>query len=158
MRAWQHVHQHNTSGSNAAMQRNACSCCKGTMQHLLLRRHQAPHSPARYSSSVLTSFFPLLADPAALSRPEAAEASLEAAPLPTEDPPLPPPPPPPPPPLELLPALPWRRIWLFRFLAAAASCSFCSCAAVLGGVAVVMAVLATLLHTRAGRQAGGPGR
>lgn len=38
------------------------------------------------------------------------------------------------------------RIWLFSFLASAASCSFCSWAAVLGGGAVVMEVLATLLR------------
>jgi hypothetical protein len=33
-----------------------------------------------------------------------------------------------------------------RFLAAAASASFCSCAAVLGGAEFVMAVLATFLQ------------
>lgn len=38
------------------------------------------------------------------------------------------------------------RIWLFSFLASAASCSFFSCSWDLGGAALVMAVLATLLR------------
>jgi crotonobetainyl-CoA:carnitine CoA-transferase CaiB-like acyl-CoA transferase len=42
------------------------------------------------------------------------------------------------------------KIWFFRFLAAAASCSFCSCAWVLGGAEMVRAVLATLLQRKAG--------
>lgn len=46
------------------------------------------------------------------------------------------------------------RIWDFRFLAAAASASFCSCAAVLGGAEFMMAVLATLLLSRRGERGG----
>jgi hypothetical protein len=47
--------------------------------------------------------------------------------------------------VEEAPELERARIWLFSFLASAANCSFCNWAAVLGGGAVVMDVLATLL-------------
>lgn len=93
-----------------------------------------PHPPARYSSSVFTSFLAAPpTDPAALSRPEEPPAaSLEAALLLAA--------------AAAAPEDPLRaRIWDLRFLAAAASCSFCSCAWVLGGAAFVMEVLATLL-------------
>ena len=53
------------------------ACLDGTK--VLRRGTAAQRAPARYSSSVLTSFLPL-ADPAALSRPDAAAVSLEEAP------------------------------------------------------------------------------